>query len=341
MYRIILCLFLTHIALKVDASSFDDVNDSSSVEEGMQNVVAINSGNFYGSGFVIRDDKNNRWILVTAYHVVKNLLEKPNDIRVVSNSFNELKIKKMVSYSKMLDTAFFELESYNRKGLKFSSSPDYNHKKVFILGAPSHKFYQFKGESFDHPAKNNFNIIVDDSFPTILSGFSGGPVLNENNEVIGMLSGGSNIYKNSIIVKSLYMERLLKFPKDKSFPSNQIPFFVYKLNNAFSGSDILLEVSNFIHLKRKNRQQGSLNAGKTLYGLAIGYGTNMLNMIVSSQVFFYGSNLMSYSYNNGNAEMLVLSSIITVGSVPVFSKMCSNIFKYNRNLYKTMKSGIK
>ena len=104
----------------------------------------------------------------------------------------------------------------------------------------------------------------------MISGYSGGPVLNEEGKVIGMYFLSDVFYAYSRGIKSSYMRQLLTSPKDKTSVLDPMLFILLNIKNrAFSG-DPFLNRFNLLHL-RSMVDEGSTNARVTLKRLDLGY----------------------------------------------------------------------
>ena len=266
-YQIILFFLVFNASLKVWADSDSKNNPPQAVREAMQDMMFVSSEYGEGSGFVIRDDKN-RAVLVTAYHVVREVIGKPDQITVKDVHRKKLRVKKVLSYSKRMDIAFLELEHYDRKGLKMADSYFDENGGIFVLGAFWNELHLTKGIHFNSLSKKFFNIITDEDFYS-MRGFSGGPVLNEHGEVMGMLFNGHIFYRFMNAGKAAYMEKLLKSPKNKNSAVNQIPYNLYNVQYVIGRSNAFFNKLNFQRLQAMSNE-GSFNAQETLKRLDMG-----------------------------------------------------------------------
>ena len=268
-YQIFLFLLIFNTSLKVWADNYSKNNPPQAVKEAMQEVVFIlkyyprYDGYGAASGFIIRDDKN-RAILVTAYHVLDSFIEEQYPIIVIDAYGKRLKVKKVLSYSTKIDTAFLELESYDRQGLKLDNSHFSDSGDAFVLGFFGNQRHLLNGANLKTSSKDFFNIIIDKDFD-VMGGFSGSPVLNEYGEVMGVLVGGDHLYKYSYVVKNTNMKTLLDSPKKKTSAIDQI---LYEFQNHFfpfviGRGNIFSNKSNFQRLQAMSNK-GSFNAQKTL-----------------------------------------------------------------------------
>ena len=285
----ILFLLVFHLSLK--AQIVDDSDSKTSlppaVMEAKESIVLVSSIYGNGSGFIIRDNKN-RMILVTAYHVIQESINTLDRIEVKDIHRKKLKIKQVLASSKMLDTVFLELEDDRTKGLKWAVSPSYNDDSVFILGVfqgvHRDKPLYTQGTSFNHPSRALLDIIYSNTVVdvTTVKGFSGGPILNQEGEVIGMFLSGNILYKYIHSIKSSYMKDLLESPKNNSFAENMIPSYLLSSWHFFRGNHFLRK-SNLQRLQAM-AEGGSSNARITLNRLDAG----QLFKVVGSIAFLSG-----------------------------------------------------
>ena len=260
-------LLVFNASLKVWGGDSDLKNNPpQAVMEALSSVVFVSSDYGGGSGFVIRDDKN-RAVLVTAYHVVREVIGKPDQITLKDVHQKSLKVKKVISYSKRLDTVFLELENYNGQSLKLSDSHLDNGGNIFVLGAFLGQTHLTQGVGFNNSSRSFFNIMTDENFYR-MKGFSGGPVLNERGEVMGLIFGGHLFYQYLDVSKSASMKKLLQSSKNKNSIVNLIPYNLYYIRYTVKGNDFVKK-SNFERLQVLS-DKGSVNAQKTLKRLDMG-----------------------------------------------------------------------
>lgn len=167
---------------------------SEKVKQEAVDVVKIYSSSHTGSGFVVRDRKRNRFLIFSAWHVVmKYLLKNPEDMKIEhSTTKQELKLKNILVYSKKHDVFVGVLESYDGPGLTLSEYPDYNSDDMFIFGFPYKLPAIHWGRGIDLRPNPHFGIVIDTGAD--LSGNSGGPILDNEGKVTGILHSGKTIY---------------------------------------------------------------------------------------------------------------------------------------------------
>ena len=180
-----------------------------------------------GTGFVI-----NEKIVVTSFHVLRKF-ESDIFFQIQNQSGEELSFKRITHLSVLDDLAVLEVEAY--KGPFLTLNPLSNIEEflrsrfcllsfkvicdnVYIPAFPMGDFSEIEGEGFRiNQLKDAYTLSTQ--FSGALSGASGGPVLNEQGEVIGILSGGTtNDYLFAIPVNIL--SALLQSP---ALPSAEEP----------------------------------------------------------------------------------------------------------------------
>lgn len=146
-----------------------------------------------GSGFVYKIEKNKVYI-VTCYHVIENY----NDIYVYNNNKKKEKAT-VLNYDEYTDIAILTIENKLKlKEINIGNSADIkNNDKISTIGTPLNiNNINTKANGFIE--EKNKNIIIStthgksklDAIELNLSvegGNSGGPLLDKNNNVIGMM----------------------------------------------------------------------------------------------------------------------------------------------------------
>ena len=163
-----------------------------------------NDGNYdgdSGSGFYVK--KNSKVYFVTCYHVFENAHKEFRNVRFGSSptSYKQYKAIDFTVY-KEYDLAFieikeevpeyyFEIEVNLARSLKLNTEvqivgfPEYN----FSIGIDGLQCATMKISTSQPVFHNGVNIFTVNN--TIRHGFSGGPVLNEFNKVIGYIQSGA------------------------------------------------------------------------------------------------------------------------------------------------------
>ena len=169
-----LCVFVLILSFTVsaDAIGFDP-------ETAYGSVFVIHSGNSLGSGFAIGENA-----IITNAHVISN----KNDIRVVSYSGN-VQRGFIVAISEKIDIAVIGVPGASLVPLKCADLSALNiGDDVYAIGAPNSLAYTLtKGvvSSKDRYMGNQKYIQTDAAINT---GNSGGPLLNDSGEVVGVNS---------------------------------------------------------------------------------------------------------------------------------------------------------
>ena len=175
------------------------------VQQSETDIVIIYGPHGNGSGFVVRDKKRNRFLLVTAWHVMEQTLKKPEHMKI-EHETEELKIKEILTYSEKYDVFIGVLENYTGRGLTFAHSPNYNSNEMYILGFPHGRFATHDGQGIDLESTSYFKIVTNTE--KNLKGGSGSPILNNEGEVIGIHQNGNSIHISGAL-KSEYFKDLL------------------------------------------------------------------------------------------------------------------------------------
>ncbi len=144
-------------------------------------LTADNSGRYQGSGFFVTSDG----VGVSNYHVFQGTYLGAEELQLTDGS--KLKIDKIIAKSEEFDFIVFKVK---HNGRKFPYIPLTTHKsrvgdKVFAIGSP-------KGlrNTFSSGEISQFrNELIQISVP-IDHGSSGGALINEYGEVIGITSAG-------------------------------------------------------------------------------------------------------------------------------------------------------
>ena len=171
-------------------------NNYINIEDSLVYVVASsNDMTSFGSGFVYKINKNkNKAYIITSYHVVEDY----NNIYVYNK--NNVKVKgKILNYDINNDVVLNEISNdLSLKSLKLGNSDNIKVKdNIYVVGSPIENEY-FATVTSGIISYNNRKIKVETSNGSVLVntiqidakinyGNSGSPLLNEKNEVIGMV----------------------------------------------------------------------------------------------------------------------------------------------------------
>lgn len=167
-------------------------------------AYTFRDGNFLnfsrGTAFFISPNR-----IITNWHVISSQFMSGKDIRSLSiwqeGSYRRLSVKKLVSISVLHDLALLEVEEESPSYLVLRETAVSDEEEFFMLGYPDGKFrYTLKTSSLKD---------IDNVYSSFyvkranLSGNSGGPVLDVNNKVIGVVSASSILGEVSIIKGSV------------------------------------------------------------------------------------------------------------------------------------------
>lgn len=134
---------------------------------------------FVGSAFLAMDDR----LAVTAWHVV-------HDAGRVEARFSDgsrVKVVGLVDKNEQLDLALIRLESSGRPRLKLGSTAPRIGERVYLIGSP--RGYDFSiSEGLISQIRSLEGVRYYQVSCPISPGDSGGPVLNDRGEAIGMVS---------------------------------------------------------------------------------------------------------------------------------------------------------
>ena len=154
-------------------------------------IIRSNKINVAGSGFIVSGN-----ILVTNFHVINLLVDENNNAGLnsiyIRNAKNEVfYIKRLLKLDILSDLALLEVENYTGGELLLSNSSYEETENMNIAGFKKQKF-----EIIDTTTKTDIDKM---SFSTLhlfgetINGISGGPVINEKREVVGIVREGSNM----------------------------------------------------------------------------------------------------------------------------------------------------
>ena len=138
-----------------------------------------------GTGFFIAPK-----LFVTNFHVLSRLLKATENLDNIhlkpEGSYNILNIEKVVAVSILYDLAIIEIKETSQYYLKLSQSKVKADENLFITGYPSRNFTRMKkiGNIY-YETNSRFSFPVNHS---IIRGASGSPVLNDQGQVVGVLS---------------------------------------------------------------------------------------------------------------------------------------------------------
>ncbi len=177
----------------------------------MKNHAPVNPGTYGGTGFAI----STKGYLVTNYHVIKGA-----DSVYVQNSKGEFFKAISVMEDISSDLAILKISDSTFKGqpLPYSIQPQKVQlgEEVFTLGFPRDEIVYGKGYISAQTGFNGDTVAYQVSIP-VNPGNSGGPLINNKGEIIGIISGKQTTADGiAFAVKSAHLKRLLEeIPKEK------------------------------------------------------------------------------------------------------------------------------
>ncbi len=176
-----------------------------------KNNAPANPGTYGGTGFAI----STKGYLVTNYHVIKGA-----DSMYVQNNKGEFFKAVSILEDISSDLAILKITDSTFKGqpLPYSIQPQKVQlgEEVFTLGFPRDEVVYGKGYISAQTGFNGDTVAYQVSIP-VNPGNSGGPLINNKGEVVGIISGKQTTADGiAFAVKSAHLKRLLEeIPKDK------------------------------------------------------------------------------------------------------------------------------
>lgn len=146
----------------------------------------------FASGFVIHEDG----IIVTNYHVIDKKGLRSSAIFAVNHDGKVFSVSKVLSASKSNDIAVLQLDMRGEK-LKFLelAKEEIVGEDVFVMGHPFNKtFFMSKGIVARKYFKNGNNVPKISITADFGIGSSGGPVVNNYGQLVGVVSATSSHY---------------------------------------------------------------------------------------------------------------------------------------------------
>jgi len=199
----------------VPVSNFDTISlplpklsEQSNIQGYTHSVVTIETeDNGYGSGFLISEDG----YILTNYHVVKN----NNKVNVTLQSGLSF-IGDVVRYDPSIDLALIKLTGKGFKPLELSETENNNvlGSEVYAIGTPADKNFSqtvTKGIISGNRLMDNIGYIQTDV--SVSPGSSGGPLLNKNGLVLGIITSkvtGKGVEGISFALPTKYVFEVLK-----------------------------------------------------------------------------------------------------------------------------------
>lgn len=196
--------------------------------------------NYTGTGFAI----NTKGYFITSLHLVKG-----SDSIFVENSEVERLATRIVFTDSKLDIAILKVDSicdYKIKEMPYSfklSKSDLG-EKIFTLGYPSQDIVYGEG-SISSSSRSGDTNMYQISIP-VNPGNSGGPLLDENGMIIGVVSGkNQNAEGTGFASKSIYITELINSIEDENLRKD----LIFTKKNQLKGlkrSDQIKRISPFV-----------------------------------------------------------------------------------------------
>ena len=142
--------------------------------------VIVKSGGGHGSGFFISPDG----VLLTAYHVV----DGNEAIQIVTSEGKSLTAR-VVRWERSRDAAILKVDGYAGSCLPISQKLPEPGTEVFAIGSPLSEEFKFSvSKGIVSGVRSGENGLVIQTDAGINAGYSGGPLVNNHGEVLGILS---------------------------------------------------------------------------------------------------------------------------------------------------------
>lgn len=149
-------------------------------------IIDLESGqkSTIGSGFVIEQNG----LSVTNYHVVSDYILKPEQFRIeVEDIQGQTNNAKLVNFDVINDLALLQIERQtpHEKFLPLAKSLPIQGSTIYSLGNPHDLGMIVVPGTYNGLKKNSFHDVIHFT-GSVNSGMSGGPVVNENGQVMGV-----------------------------------------------------------------------------------------------------------------------------------------------------------
>jgi hypothetical protein len=195
--------------------------DAASIyEKTVNSTVTIETNNGVGSGFFV--GKN---IIATNFHVINGAYSASC---YLNNSTSKYKIDGYLGYDKESDLILLQVSGLNMPFVKISANNVTPGQKVFVIGSPIGLPATISDGIVSGLRSFNGIKLIQITAP-ISHGSSGGPVLNNNGEVIGVsvgqISEGQNL---NFAIPIINLERLLNQKKSYCTPISSLNSTSYK-----------------------------------------------------------------------------------------------------------------
>lgn len=259
-------LILLNFYVNVFAISFD-------AEDIYKSVVIVYSEDFIGSGFAIGDNH-----IITNAHVIEN--SKKVKISVYKDKTYDASV---LSMDKDLDIAVLKVDEINLPYLKIS---DYNDEvigaDVYAIGVPQNMSYTLtKGILSSKERKIERKLYLQTDAP-INSGNSGGPLINQTGEVIGVNT--LKFFDAEGIGLAIPMTRISKYIIDNNINTKEQKEVIEELAQKSELYDSSTEEINYFNniIPEENKKMNELKNQNFKLKIAVVFFiiTNIITLIL-------------------------------------------------------------
>lgn len=208
-----------------------------------ESVVKIDTGVGGGSGFYIEED-----VVCTNFHVIEDAqsLSLYTPSRIYGKAIEVLEV---IGWDQEHDVALLRVDTPCSRPIPIRETVPFYGEPIFSIGAPVGIFpYISEGivTKVEHFGDHGTNEILTNM--DVFGGMSGSAAMDQNGEVIGIVSGGMTFGSNNdmtVIVKAFYIEQI-----DRSDPID-LDSFIRRDEIAREPVDMTeAEIGNVVHFGR-------------------------------------------------------------------------------------------
>ena len=158
-----------------------------------------NGKTFFATAFSIgRNERSGRNLFIANFHIFRNILDDGHSVSDIqlsqSGNHKKLSIHLVFYFSATYDLAIFETKEKVSNNLFVADefiSNEFNNESngLIVIGYPQNEFKKMKVISNTVYEDSFYYIFTTEADPkvSVLAGGSGGPVLNKNDEVVGVM----------------------------------------------------------------------------------------------------------------------------------------------------------